>query len=96
MQAIGFSGRRVFGLVLAEGVLVSMLGGLLGVGAALAVLAWLKLAVGTEGVTIALVPAADTAVRGIVAALLAGLVAAAPPAWRAARAEIVTALRQVG
>jgi ABC-type lipoprotein release transport system permease subunit len=44
----------------------------------------------------ALVPAADTAVRGIVAALLTGFVAGTPPALRAARAEIVTALRQVG
>jgi putative ABC transport system permease protein len=96
LQAIGFTGQRVFGLVLSEGMLVSTLGGILGVGTALAGLAWLKPAVSTEGVTMALVPAAETAVRGIVAALLTGLVAAIPPALRAARAEIVTALRQVG
>src|SRR5439155_15679640 len=53
LQAIGFTGRRVFALVLAEGALVSTAGGLLGVGAALAGLAWLKPAVSTEGVTMA-------------------------------------------
>jgi ABC-type antimicrobial peptide transport system permease subunit len=83
-------------LVLAEGVLVSTIGGLIGVGVALIGLAWLRPAISTEGVTMALVPTADTAVRGIAAAFLTGLVAAAPPAFRAARAEIVTALRQIG
>jgi putative ABC transport system permease protein len=96
LQAIGFTGQRVFALVLAEGVLVSTLGGMLGVGAALAILGWMRPAISTEGVTMALVPTADTAVRGIAVAFLTGLVAAAPPAFRAARAEIVTALRHVG
>ena len=96
LQAIGYSGPRVFALVLSEGMIVSVAGGVIGVGSALAVLAWLRPAVGAEGVTIALVPAADTAVRGLVTAVLTGLVAAAPPALRAARAEIVPALRAVG
>jgi putative ABC transport system permease protein len=56
LRAIGYSGPRVFGLVLSEGTIVSLAGGAVGVGTALVVLWWTRLAVGTEGVTIALAP----------------------------------------
>src|SRR5208283_3488044 len=52
LQTLGFSGRRIFGLVLSESLLVSAIGGLIGVGLALGLLSWSGLAVGTEGVTI--------------------------------------------
>jgi putative ABC transport system permease protein len=94
LQAIGYSGRRVFGLVLSEGVLVSLAGGILGVGMAVAVLWWSRLAVGTEGVTIALSPSLTLAGRGLAVSALVGVVAGVVPAWQAARAEIVRALRQ--
>jgi putative ABC transport system permease protein len=93
LQAIGYSSPRVFGLVLSEGVLVSVAGGLLGVGAALAVLWWGKIAVGTEGVTIALSPSPWLAAQGLAVSAVVGVLAGAVPAWRAATAEIVTALR---
>jgi putative ABC transport system permease protein len=93
LQAIGFSSPRVFGLVLSEGVVVSVAGGLLGVGAALAVLWWSKLAVGTEGVTVALSPSPWLAAQGLAVSAAVGVVAGILPAWRAATAEIVTALR---
>jgi putative ABC transport system permease protein len=94
LQAIGYSGPRVFGLVLAEGVLVSLAGGFVGVSAALAVLWWTRLAIGTEGVTIAMNPSVAIAARGIAVSVLVGVVAGLLPAWRAANAEIVRALRQ--
>lgn len=93
LQAIGYSGPRVFGLVLSEGMIVSLAGGVLGVGVALAVLWWTRLAVGTEGVSIALSPSLMLAVKGLAVSALVGVVAGALPAWRAARAEIVVALR---
>jgi putative ABC transport system permease protein len=94
LQAIGYSGPRVFGLVLSEGLIVSLAGGILGVGTALAVLWWTRLAVGTEGVTMALSPSLTLGLRGLGVAAIVGLVAGAVPAWQAARAEIVRALRQ--
>ncbi|MFO0842762.1 MAG: ABC transporter permease [Gemmataceae bacterium] len=93
LQAIGYSSPRVFGLVLSEGVLVSAVGGLVGVGVALAVLWWGKIAVGTEGVTIALTPSPLLAAQGVAVAAAVGVLAGVVPAWRAATAEIVTALR---
>ncbi|MFO0840933.1 MAG: FtsX-like permease family protein [Gemmataceae bacterium] len=93
LQAIGFSSPRVFALVLSEGAVVTLLGGLLGVGAALAVLWWSKIAVGTEGVTIALSPSPWLAAQGLAVSCVVGVVAGLVPAWRASTAEIVTALR---
>jgi putative ABC transport system permease protein len=94
LQAIGYSGPRVFGLVLSEGVLVSLVGGVVGVGAALGVLWWSRLAVGTEGVTIALSPSPWLIVQGVIVSLVVGVLAGVVPAWRAATAEIVVALRE--
>ena len=93
--AIGFSSPRVFGLVLSEGVIVSLAGGVFGVGTALAVLWWSKIAVGTEGVTIALSPSPWLAAQGLAVSFAVGLLAGIIPAWRASTAEIVTALRAV-
>ena len=52
LQKLGYSGPRVFRLVLAESVLLSFAGGILGVGAALFVLPWTNPAVGAEAVTV--------------------------------------------
>lgn len=95
LQAIGYSSPRVFGLVLSEGVLVTVAGGLFGVGAALLALWWGKIAVGTEGVTIALSPSLWLAAQGLAVSAAVGVLASVVPAWRAATAEIVTALRAV-
>jgi putative ABC transport system permease protein len=95
LQTLGFTGTRVFGLILTESVLVSLAGGALGVGLALAALAWGGLAVGTEGVTIAFVPSPRLALVGGGVALFVGVVAGLAPAWQAARAEIVSSLRAV-
>ncbi len=95
LQTLGFSAGRIFGLVLAEGLLVSLAGGLLGVGAALGMLSWSKLAVGTEGVTIAFMPSAGLALTGLVVTAAVGVFAGLLPAWQASRADIVDSLRAV-
>lgn len=94
LQTLGFSGPRVFTLVLSETVLVAFAGGVLGVGLATAGLAMAGLGLGAEAVTIALVPSVRLAATGIGVALLTGILAGVIPAWRAARTEIVPALRQ--
>jgi putative ABC transport system permease protein len=93
LQTIGFSGRRVFALVLAESVLLSVAGGVLGVGGALLVLTWKGFALGAEAVTIAFVASPRLAAIGLAVAALTGVAAGVLPAWQAARIEIVRALR---
>lgn len=96
LQTLGFSGPRVFGLVLSESVVISTVGGGLGVGLAMAALSWSGLAVGAEAVTIPFEPSWELAGIGLGVSILTGLAAGFFPAWQAARAEIVPALRQMG
>lgn len=93
LQTLGFSGGRVFGLVLVESTLLSILGGLAGVGAAMLLLAWSHLSVGAEAVTIAFQPSWSLAATGVVVAAVVGMLAGLAPGWHAARADIVAALR---
>lgn len=94
LQTLGLRPRRIFGLVIAESFLQSMLGGLLGIGGGIAILTWGGFAVGAEGVTIAFKPSVDLAVTGAVVAAVVGLLAGIVPGIQAARMEIVRALRQ--
>ena len=94
LQTIGFSASRIFGFVLTESVLMSLAGGAVGVGLALLVLAWGRLAVGAEAVTIAFTPSLRLAAAGMAVAACTGLLAGLAPAWQASRAAIVPALRQ--
>jgi putative ABC transport system permease protein len=95
LQTLGFSPPRLFALVLAEGLLVSLAGGLLGVGLALGVLAWNTPALGAEGVTIAFAASPGLALSGLAVTAAVGVAAGLVPAWQAARAEIVQSLRYV-
>ena len=94
LQTIGFSGPRIFRLVLTESLLLSLTGGLIGVTTAMAVLEFSSLAVGAEAVTIAFTPSFRLAAIGLVVAAATGLLAGLAPAFQASRAEIVPALRQ--
>ena len=94
LQTLGYSGARVFQLVMVESVLLSLLGGLIGVATALIVLTFSSMSVGAEAVTIAFTPSLKLASIGIGVALATGILAGIFPAWQAARTEIVTGLRQ--
>jgi len=94
LQTLGLRPGRIFRLVLAESVLQSVAGGLLGIGAGLAMLSWGGFAVGAEGVTIAFKPSMDLALSGAVVSVVVGILAGIAPGWQAARTEIVLALRQ--
>ncbi len=94
LQTLGFSGSIVFLLVLAESVLISIGGGVVGTGAAMLTLASSGLSVGAEAVTIAFSPSIKLATAGLTGSLIVGFVAGVLPAMAAARADIVTGLRQ--
>jgi putative ABC transport system permease protein len=94
LQTLGFSSLRVFVLVLTESAILSLLGGLLGVGAAMLLLSLSGLSLGAEAVTIAFTPSLRLAGLGMAVAIATGLLAGLAPAWHAARVQIVPALRQ--
>ena len=93
LQTIGFSGWRVFGLVMTESVLLSVAGGVIGVGAAILMLELSSLSVSAEAVSIAFTPSIGLAIRGLLVSAIAGTFAGIAPAIGAARTEIVPALR---
>ena len=93
LQTLGCTGGRVFGLVLAESTLVSMVGGLVGITGALAALHVSQLSLGTEGVMISFLPSFALALTGAVVAIAVGVLAGIIPALQAGRADIVSALR---
>jgi putative ABC transport system permease protein len=94
LQTLGFTGAKVFLLVLAESVLLGTAGGLIGVGAAMAVLQVSHLSLGAEAVAIAFTPSLRLAATGMAVAVVAGALAGVLPALHAARTEIVSALRE--
>ncbi len=93
LQTLGLRPGRIFRLVIAESILQSLAGGLLGIGAGLALLAWGGFAVGAEGVTIAFKPSLELATSGALVSAIVGVLAGIIPGWQAARTEIVSALR---
>ena len=90
LKTIGFSSRSVLGMVLAESVLLLLLGGVVGLGLA-AVLAPMVTRGSGGMVNLPPVGAASWAL-GVGLMVLIGLVVGALPAWRAMRLNIVDAL----
>jgi putative ABC transport system permease protein len=93
LQTLGFSGSRVFSLMLAESCFISLAGGILGTAACVAFLSWMPMSLSTEGVSIDFVASPGLVAWGLALSLVVGFVAGAVPAWQAGRAEIVTSLR---
>jgi putative ABC transport system permease protein len=93
LQTLGFTGGRVFGLVLSESTLLSLAGGVLGVSVAMLVLQLSHLSVGAEAVTIAFRPSWTLAATGVLVSGVVGVLAGLAPGWHAARTNIVGSLR---
>jgi putative ABC transport system permease protein len=93
LQTIGFSGRLLFVLMLTETIILSSVGGAIGVFGAWVPLTVGKLAIGSEGVLVPFVATTTLLATGLAVSFMAGLCAGIVPAWSAARAEIVTGLR---
>jgi len=94
LETIGLRPGRLFRLIVAESVLVCLLGGVVGTLLALAALEWGGLSVGVEGITVAFRPSLHLSALGLLISLLVGILAGVIPAWQTARTRIVDALRQ--
>ena len=93
LQTLGLRPLRVFRIVITESMLLSTLGGILGVIGSVALLSSTGMSIAAEGVTISFQPSVSLAVQGIVVAIVVGALAGIAPAWHAARSEIVPSLR---
>jgi len=93
LQTLGLRPERVFRIVVTESMLLSTLGGILGVVGSVGLLSTTGMSISAEGVTIAFQPSLSLAAQGIGVALVVGVLAGLAPAWHAARSQIVPALR---
>ena len=94
LQTLGVRPLRILRLVIAESILQSLAGGLLGIGLATLILAIGGFSIGAEGVTIAFQPSSEVVLSGMIVSLVVGVLAGIVPGWQASQAQIVTALRQ--
>jgi len=92
LQTLGFSRLRIATLVAAEGLLLGLLGGALGVLTAYLFFHWQSYTLGNEGLTLAITPSLLVLFKGLVVALLLGFLASLYPAWRASRQPLVHSL----
>jgi len=93
LRTLGYPGRAILFLVISEGGMLGLLGGLLGTGLAWVFLRWQSFTIGSEGHLLAIRPEVLTAVFAVATALLLGLLASVFPAFQAIRQPIVKSLR---
>jgi putative ABC transport system permease protein len=93
LRTLGFRERHVAGLVVGEALLLTLIGGGLGLAGALATVSWSDLTIGSEGVPVAFDASAALVLRGIAIAAATGVAAGLWPALVSARAPIVESLR---
>ncbi len=95
LQTLGFNGRLIAMLIVSEGVLLGLIGGLTGVGAALAVLHWGQFSISSEGLSIQMSAGVNVIVTGLIVSAALGMLAGLVPAVQASRREITSCFRAV-
>ncbi|MFK7852296.1 MAG: ABC transporter permease [Akkermansiaceae bacterium] len=93
LRTLGYPGRAILFLVLSEGGLLGLAGGIAGSGLAWGFLRWQSFTLGSEGQTLAILPEVSTALFATAAALILGIIASIHPALVAIRQPIVKSLR---
>lgn len=93
LQTLGYPDSAIAWLVLLEGLLLGLAGGIIGAGGAMLFLGASRITFGNEGQVMSVSPDPGLFVSGLVLALLLGGLASAYPAWLAARRPIVESLR---
>lgn len=93
LRTLGFPGRAIGLLVLSEGGLLGLAGGVVGVGLAVLFLRWQSFTMGNEGQTLAIQPDVGVVIIGVGSALALGILASLWPAFQAMSQPIVKNLR---
>lgn len=95
LQTVGYSGRLVAALIVAEGVLLAVVGGTLGAAVAVGIVRAGNFALSVEGTSIPIATDAGLLATGLVVCSVIGVLAGLVPAWRASRREIAECFRAV-
>lgn len=95
METLGYTGRLLAMLVVAEGAVLSLVGGALGAGSAIAVLRWKSPSLSNEGLSIEFQSGPGLWLTALGVALVVGVLAGLVPALRVARQSIAGSFRAV-
>jgi putative ABC transport system permease protein len=95
LQTLGFRPGLIARLIVAEGLVVSIAGGLLGTLGAFAAMRAMRVTMTVEGVSMNVSGDPSSVLIGLAMAATLGVVAGLIPAWQASRREIVSCFRTV-
>ncbi len=95
LQTLGYTGNLIARLIVLEGALVSLIGGLLGAAGAMALLRFGAYSLTTEGTSINFHARPEIFFTGMAISVLLGIGAGLVPAWQASRRDIVESFRAV-
>jgi len=95
LQTLGFTGKRIGALIIAEGLVLSLAGGILGTVAALLFLSWGGFSLSNEGLSIAFGAGPEVWGGALLVSVLVGVFAGLIPAWQASRVPIAASFRAV-
>lgn len=95
LQTLGYRTGLIARLILAEGALLGLAGGVVGSAAAFGALLWGGFSMSVEGTSVIIKPTLTMLALAFGMSAGVGIVAGLAPAWQAARREIATTLRAV-
>lgn len=93
LQTLGFSSKLVAALIVAEGVILALIGGTIGALAAMLVARFGSFALSVEGTSIPIIADAGLIASGLLICGMIGILAGLVPAWQASRREIAACFR---
>jgi putative ABC transport system permease protein len=96
LKTLGFTRRRVLSIFVSESVALAVVGGTIGVGVAVPVIAFLTRSFIGFGIPLNMSIRPQTALLSLVVAVTLGVVSGYLPAYRASRTNIVEGLRHIG
>jgi putative ABC transport system permease protein len=95
LQTLGYNGGLIARMILFEGLLLGLTGGVLGAIGAWALHQFGSISLSTEGVTIAMKTTWSVAITGLTLSIAMGVLAGLVPAFQASRRDIVSCFRTV-
>lgn len=95
MQTLGYSNTLIAALIVAESMVLSLAGGIIGIVAGVAVTSWGQFSLSVEGLSINIHAGLGTVALGLGVAAMTGILAGLVPAWQASRREIAACFRAV-
>jgi len=91
-QTLGFSRLAIGFMVITEGLLLGLIGGLIGVIGATSFFHFKSFTLGNEGLTLAISPSASVTLSGVGVAIALGVLSSLYPAWKATSRPLVQSL----